>query len=241
MNPYLEIPSPRGRTIIVGDVHGCWNELVEILDRVGFDDDDLLLCVGDLINRGPETWHVAKFFRDTPNAQTALGNHELRLAKYVRGEMSAGWSQLQALADLSPKKQRRWADWLLDLPAVIATPEVVIAHARLDPDRPLEKQKPVHVCGAGRGTVWIDQDKKGIPQWFHRQDEKRPICVGHIRYPQVELVKKRLFALDTGCVYGKRLTALVLPKRKIVSVPAEADHLANARARWILQQRGKPA
>ena len=234
MKSRLDLPEPAGRTLVVGDIHGCWREFDKILDRAGFGNDDLLICVGDILNRGPKTWRVARFFRDTPNAWTVLGNHELRLARFIRGEAAASWSHQQSLTDLSRKKQQDWADWLLDLPAVITTPRVAVAHARLDPKRKLGRQDPEYVCAGGSRPVWIDLDGDGVPLWFGHQKQERILCVGHFRYPRVEVVPRRLYALDTGCVYGGRLTALVLPKRKLVTVAAKTDYAAEAKARWVL-------
>ena len=235
MKSCLDLLEPAGRTLIVGDIHGCWREFDKLLDRTGFGDDDLLICVGDILNRGPKTWRVARFFRDTPNAWTVLGNHELRMARSIRREMAASWSHQQTLAELSRKKQKAWADWLLELPAVITTPRVVVAHARLNPKRKLTRQNPEYVCAGGSRPVWIDLDADGVPLWFHDQQEKRIICIGHFRYPRVEVVPQRLYALDTGCVYGGRLTALVLPKGKLVSVEAKTDYAAEAKAQWLVQ------
>ncbi len=232
MITYLSLPSPAGRTIVVGDVHGCWDELAQLLDTVSFGADDLLLCVGDIVDRGPDTWRVARFFRETPNAHTALGNHERRLARFVRKEGSAAWSQRHALSQLPRQEHADWAEWLLARPAVIATPDVVVAHARLDAACALDSQDPFHTCAVGGNRVWIEQDDKGVPCWFHAWGDPRPVCVGHIQYPRVELVPRRLFAVDTGCCSGNQLTAVVLPSCQVMSVDAEANHTRASQLAW---------
>ncbi|MFW6114564.1 MAG: metallophosphoesterase [bacterium] len=64
------------RTIVVGDIHGCYDELRQLLDAVAFRTDDLLVSVGDIIDRGPDSWQVARFFRRTTNAVSVRGKHD---------------------------------------------------------------------------------------------------------------------------------------------------------------------
>ncbi|MGD9546822.1 MAG: metallophosphoesterase [Candidatus Krumholzibacteriia bacterium] len=236
----LVLDRPRGRTIVVGDIHGCWDEFATLLDGLGFDAGDLVLCVGDLIDRGPDTWRVARFFRKTPNAHTALGNHERLLACHILENGPAAWSQQHALAQLPREQWEDWARWLLDRPAVIATPDVVVTHARLDPVVPLADQDPIHTCAIGDPNEWIEQDPAGVPLWIRSWQDPRPVCMGHLVYPQVELVPRRLYALDTGCCRGGALTALVLPDFGIVAEPARANHALLSRKAWEAQAPGEP-
>ncbi|WP_448332383.1 metallophosphoesterase [Streptomyces sp. DSM 41534] len=69
------------RTIIIGDIHGCFDELLELLDEVDIQPDDLLVSVGDLVDRGPAPGAVVRLFRERPNSVVVMGNHE---RKHVR-------------------------------------------------------------------------------------------------------------------------------------------------------------
>jgi len=232
MNVYESLPAPAGRTIIVGDIHGCWQELADLLDGLRFSPEDLLISVGDLVDRGPDSWRVARFFRTTPNAHTVLGNHERRVARHVLGGGSAAWSQLHTLAGLPAGEHEDWARWLLSRPVVLATPAVVVVHARLDPRVPLDRQDPLHACAVGGARIVIERDEADVPRWFHDLDEPRCLCIGHLSHERVELVPGRLYALDTGCCSGGRLTALVLPEGRVVSVDARGNHAAASRLEW---------
>jgi serine/threonine protein phosphatase 1 len=236
MTPYLALPAPAGRTIVVGDIHGCWDELATLLAEVEFGPADLLLCVGDMIDRGPDSWRVARFFREATNAHAALGNHERRLARHVLHQGLAAWSQRHTLSQLPAEEHTGWARWLLALPAVIATPEVVVTHARLDPQLPLDAQDPFHTCAVGGYRVLIDLGADGVPTWYRELKETRPVCMGHLRYDRVALVPHLLYALDTGCCHGDRLTAVVLPEQALVSVPATSNHTMAAKLAWQMEQ-----
>ena len=75
------------RTIIVGDIHACWQELQRLLERCGRTSEDEVVSVGDLVDRGPEPAEVVRFFREDGNAIAILGNHEDRHVRIVDGEL----------------------------------------------------------------------------------------------------------------------------------------------------------
>lgn len=229
------------RTIVVGDIHGCLGELRALLLDVGFGPEDLLVAVGDLVDRGPEPWKVATFFRETPNAMAVLGNHDRRVAGTVRGTSKPAWSQAQTLSRIPESEHAGWAAWLETLPVVIETPHALVVHGRLDPLRPLDRQDAYHACAVGGAELQIEVDTEGVPLWFRALDKlgltTKSVCIGHIGYARVELVPGRLYALDTGACVGTRLTAVVLPEGRVVSVPAAKDWAAVARAEWDASQR----
>jgi len=71
-NTYLRVAGYR-RTIVVGDIHGCFTEFISLLKLIDFSSDDLLVVVGDFVDRGPQSWKVAKYIRDTANIFSVLG------------------------------------------------------------------------------------------------------------------------------------------------------------------------
>jgi len=77
------------QTLVVGDIHGCYVELLTLLDKAGLGDEDAIISVGDFVDVGPETPQVLKFFQEQKNAQALMGNHE---RKHVRGNRGkCGW------------------------------------------------------------------------------------------------------------------------------------------------------
>lgn len=229
---YRWIEGPYQRTIVVGDIHGCAGEFRELCRATGFGPRDILVTVGDFLARGPGSWEVARFFRDTPNAFSVLGNHEWKVAGAIRGIPQRGWSHKQALSTLDPAQGEQWAEFLENLPAVIETPHVLVTHARLDPALPLEQQDPYFTAAAGDPAPWIDLDADGVPEWFSKMSLANPVCIGHIGYARVELVPRALYAVDTRAVRGGVLTAIALPEGRITQVPARKNYYEEAAAEW---------
>lgn len=228
------------RTIVVGDIHGCYIELQELCHLVNFGAQDALVTVGDFLDRGPDSWKVAAFFRDSPNAFSVLGNHERRVAGTIRGTSKPAWSQEQTLSLLPKEDWDHWACFLEQLPAVFETDHVLITHARLDPTRPIMDQDPFYTAGVGGDTVHIELDSNGVPLWFAEISPllKKPLCMGHIGYSRAELVSGRLYALDTRAVRGGCLSAAIFPGGSVVQVAAAKNYYEEAFASW---KKFKPA
>ena len=233
MDNHFEINWPYDRTIVIGDIHGCYDELLKLLEQVRATEQDAVIAVGDIMDRGPASWETARMFRKRPNFACVLGNHERRLAGTVRGTSQPAWTQVQTLALLDQGAREDWAAWLEDLPAVISTKHAIVTHARLDPSKPLDMQDRKYCAGTG---AKIERNALGTPVWYYEwrsrnPEDKRPLVIGHLEYDSVELVTGGLYAVDTEAVGGNRLTAVVFPGLEIVSVPCE-DYYTPARQAW---------
>jgi diadenosine tetraphosphatase ApaH/serine/threonine PP2A family protein phosphatase len=203
-----------GRTIVVGDVHGCRAELDALLDRVAFASGDRLVFVGDLVARGPDSLGVLDIARRT-GALIVRGNHEDKLLA-VRGKLG-GAVPIAAASGLQPSHRElirtlRPVDWtLLETSPVwldLKEHDLRVVHGGVVPGIPFEEQDPrtimrlrtVRVQGAARGrSVLWGAYYQGAPH----------VVFGHNAAPGLQL-HKWATGLDTGCVYGGRLTALVL-------------------------------
>ena len=75
-----------GRRIVVGDIHGCYDELMELLEKIGFGDDDWVYSVGDLITKGPKNKEVLELFMTDARFTAVIGNHDLALRRKWNGE-----------------------------------------------------------------------------------------------------------------------------------------------------------
>ena len=239
-NAYKYISGKPGRTIVIGDIHGCYDEFIKLLDKIGFSDQDLLITVGDMVDRGPKSLEVARFFRDTPNAFAVLGNHERRLSGAMKGTIQPAWSQLHTMMHIPENDYNQWIAYFDSLPAVIETPDVIVTHARLDPALPLANQNPYHTCAVGGKNVVIETDKNGIPLWYHKWVEKtkalKPVCFGHLTFPKVELVSRSLFALDSGVANGGGLNAVIFPKGNLVQIISGVNHYSSSYNQWMQTQ-----
>ncbi len=212
------------RTLIIGDVHGCSAELRDLLDRAAVSAQDRLVFVGDLLARGPDSRGVLRLVREL-GARSVVGNHELQLRRFHsasdagRAAMRLGRNYRDLARELSQE------DWELieSLPPFIELPEhdVAVVHAGLVPGRALADHdadvltnvrcidangQPTHRL---QGTPWAEI-YRGSPH----------VVFGHDALRSVQLHPDAT-GLDSGCVYGGRLTALVLPAAQ--SPPPVAD------------------
>jgi hypothetical protein len=211
------------RTVIVGDVHGCADELSGLFDRVALSSSDQVFLVGDLVSRGPEPRRVLSIVRDV-GGRSVVGNHELKLLS-VRKKRAAGESvptprQLAGLFETLDG-----ADWSLleSLPLHLDVPEhdVRVVHAGVLPGLPFEKQDPwvlTHIRSV-RGDGTPSNDFDGRP-WASLYTGSPHLVFGHDARSKLQLWPAAT-GLDTGCVYGGALSAMVLPTGS--RPPAEAD------------------
>lgn len=231
-------PAPKmPRTLFIGDVHGCADELSELCDRAALVAGDRVILTGDLLTRGPKPHQVLKLYRQL-GARATVGNHEQRLLDAHRARLQGekgprlGASHQALVKELAPE------DWelLAALPLMIDAPEhrVVVAHAGVDPSLPLTAQDAwvlTHVRS-------IDADGKpsekwGTP-WGARYAGPEHIVFGHNarKHPQFHAFAT---GIDTGCVYGGRLTGMLLEHGSappsvgeraatLISVPARAEY-----------------
>jgi serine/threonine protein phosphatase 1 len=212
--------------LIIGDIHGCYNELQELLAAAAIANDELVVSVGDLVDRGPDPASVVEFFRTRTPAIALCGNHE---RKHVRGVYS--YSQDVTRHQLGP----RYADdvaWMRTLPYHYETADVRVVHFGHFPGVPLDEVPEDVRAGSTSGEAKLRERFGAAPWWDHYHDDV-PIAFGHhVVGNEPLIVRDRVYGLDTGACHGGRLTGLVLPSRRIVSVPAHGDHWAQVRVQW---------
>ncbi len=202
------------RTLFIGDVHSCADELAELLDRAALSSGDQVYLTGDLLSRGPKPHQVLELFRKL-GARAPVGNHEQRLIEARRaragGEKGPKLSAShQAIVDeLSPE------DWALleAMPLLVDVPEhrVVVAHAGIDPRLPLAEQDPWLVTHIRSIDAQGEPSEKWGVSWGAHYQGPPHIVFGHNARKEPQL---HPFAtgLDTGCVYGGSLTGMILPQ-----------------------------
>jgi diadenosine tetraphosphatase ApaH/serine/threonine PP2A family protein phosphatase len=247
-----DLRDERGPFDIIGDVHGCYDELLELFDRLGYvADAEAGMCppegrravfVGDLVDRGTgvvETLRLAMRMVAEGSAFCVPGNHDVKLLRALLGRhvwvthgLRDSLEQIDRLpaveaASLSAAFQA----FMLGLPpyVVLDGGALVVAHAGL-PDR-------FHGRVSGRvrslalyGDV-IGEDADGLPiraDWA--ADYRGPAAVVYGHTPQSEAIwRNNTINIDTGCVFGGALTAVRWPEREIMSVPARQTY---ARRGW---------
>lgn len=223
--------TPRSRTLVVGDVHGCLEELLDLLDRVNLDlrhPDHRLISVGDLIRRGPSSGRVLHFFM-TGGHSVVLGNHELSLLESLRGQRALNPADDALISD-SGFSLREVRDWLEAQPLYLQVQDAVVVHAGLQPGcSELERMSPRVLAYVRQWNVRRNQPGNECdPPWFEVLSEellpRRRIIFGH--WAARGLVNQGRFrGLDSGCYAGRLLTGYILEEDVMVSVPSRQPRL----------------
>ncbi len=232
---------------IVGDVHGCFDELVELMATLGYQvdrqdaafsvvppDGRKLVFVGDLVDRGPATPDVLRLAMTMVNAGQAFcvpGNHDIKLVKALKGrdvQLTHGLAESLQQLEKEPAEFRTQALKFLDglvSHYVFADGKLVVAHAGMKESmqgRGSAKVRDFALYGETTGET----DDFGLPvryNWSADYRGKALVVYGHTPVPE-PLWLNGTVNIDTGCVFGGRLTALRYPEREIVSVPAKATY-----------------
>jgi hypothetical protein len=216
--------------IVIGDVHGCLEELEALLARCGAGAGEAVVLVGDLVAKGPDSQGVVQLARER-GLRAVLGNHDDKVLR-VRGSGTAG-------AGPKPEHERVAASltaadwsWLEALPLSIRLAETttVVLHAGAVPGIAIEEQKREHLLNLRSITPQGKPSKRiedGVP-WASLWRGPEEIIFGH---DAVRGLQRHPLAtgLDTGCVYGGSLTALVLPEHRLESVTARRPYAPPAR------------
>lgn len=233
----------RGPFDIIGDVHGCLDELVELLSKLGYSLNDKegrieiqgpadrrAVFVGDLVDRGPSTPGVLRLVMSmvaSGHAMCVPGNHENKLLRALRGRkvtISHGLAESLAQLEAEPEEFRKEViDFLDGLRShyVFDDGRLVVAHAGLRAEMHGRASRRVRDF-ALYGETTGETDEFGLRvryNWARDYRGKAMVVYGHTPIPEPEWVNNTI-CIDTGCVFGGRLTALRYPEKELVSVPA---------------------
>ncbi len=242
---YSDLRHDHGPFDVIGDVHGCRGELADLLHALGYvvERDDALrpvgarhpgrrrvVFLGDLVDRGPDTPGVLRLAMGMVAAGDAIavpGNHENKLLRALRGrdvQVTHGLAESLAQLAAEPPEFRAAVQAFLDgliSHYVLDDGKLVVAHAGLIEryqGRASARVRDFCLYGQTSGET----DEFGLPVRYPWADEYRGqamVLYGHTPVPSPEWVNNTL-CLDTGCVFGGRLTALRYPERELVGAPA---------------------
>jgi len=219
------------QTLVIGDIHGCLDELRELIDRAALCAGDQIIALGDVVDRGPHSAGVVRFLREHPQARSIRGNHEQKHILSRRGRLQPSLSQNIARREMGEQAHAEACAWMSDLPLYIQRPEALLLHGFFEPGVPLTEQKPHVTMGTMSGERHL---QRTLPEpWYRLYDHPTPIVVGHRDYRrdgQPFVYQDRVFGLDTTVYSGGRLTGLLLPAFRFVQVQSRTDHWARTRA-----------
>jgi serine/threonine protein phosphatase 1 len=186
------------RIYVVGDVHGCRRELDRLLDRLDPTPEDLVVFVGDLVRKGPDSAGVVERVRSRPNFLSVRGNNEEKL---LRGE-----SSVEGLTD-------DHRSWIADLPVAVGWDDALVVHAGVDPRKPLAR----HTVDDFENVRELGDGSYEPPFWYDGYEGSTRVFFGHTPLER-PVVRDCAVGLDTGCVYGGELTAYDCERDRFVSV-----------------------
>lgn len=233
---------------IIGDVHGCADELQALLATLGYvldqetfrhPDGRRVVFLGDLVDRGPGVVRVLRTVMRMVAAGTALcvpGNHDVKLMRALQGkQVTIAHGLQESLAQLAVESEAfrhevaAFIDGLVSH-YVLDGGALVVAHAGMKEEmqgRGSGKVREFALFGETTGET----DEFGLPvrhNWAAEYRGAATVVYGHTPVPEPEWIN-RTINIDTGCVFGGRLTALRYPEREVVSVPAMAQYAAPVR------------
>lgn len=237
---------------LIGDVHGCREELVTLLEHLGYvvggtrevpdvraPEGRKAIFVGDLVDRGPDSPGVLRLVMHMVGNGTAMcvpGNHDVKLQRKLAGRevrvthgLAETLEQLQSEPDQFKREVASFIDALVSH-YVLDDGKLVVAHAGLKQElqgRTSGRVREFALYGETTGET----DDFGLPiRYDWARDYRGPAMVvyGHTPVPEPEWIN-RTICIDTGCVFGGKLTALRYPEKELVSVPAAREYYAPAK------------
>ncbi|MDY6903879.1 MAG: metallophosphoesterase family protein [Thermodesulfobacteriota bacterium] len=200
-----------GKIFAVGDIHGCFDKLKHLMDRVPINyDEDTLVFLGDYIDRGNDSYKVVDYLIDLKKKHNDIvflkGNHETMLFRYLSGEDEATFlynGGEQTLKNYFNENGRivippAHIDFYRSLQPYYETDDYIFVHAGMRANIPIHKQSESDLLWIRR--PFIDSD----------YDFGKRVIFGHTPFPQA-LIHDNKIGIDTGAVYGYKLTCIELP------------------------------
>ena len=237
---------------IIGDVHGCFDELTRLLAQLGYTvretdagfqvdppDARKVVFLGDLVDRGPGITPALKLAMSMVESGVALcvpGNHDMKLMRKLRGrdvQITHGLAETLGQLESEPTEfRRKVADFLDGLIShyVLDGGRLVVAHAGMKEEMQGRGSAAVRSF-ALYGETTGETDDFGLPvryNWAADYRGRAMVVYGHTPVSRPEWVN-RTINIDTGCVFGGRLTALRYPEKELVSVPAAREYYVPAK------------
>ncbi|PKL78010.1 MAG: metallophosphatase [Candidatus Melainabacteria bacterium HGW-Melainabacteria-1] len=203
------------RTMVVGDVHGCSRELQRLIRNV---QPTEIILVGDLFTKGPDPSGVWRLIQEY-DMKAVMGNHDAWLLKIIDGEVRPK-PKHRRVVDILDRKAPGWLDWTRSLPLFRECGNFIVVHAGLHPSGELEQTNEEMALLMRHWPI----GKLSAPHWHALYSGEKGVIFGHDAKGGLVYVRRNgqpyLVGLDTGCVYGKKLTGYVIETDELYQVSA---------------------
>jgi len=160
------------KTLVVGDIQGCFAEFEELLDRSS---PDRIIAVGDLVDRGPDSPAVLEYFRSNPFAGSVMGNHEWKHIHTFLSKQNPSGSVRSVRKQIGEQKYPDAIAYMESLPSYLELDQAIIAHAFWEPGVPLNKQRQDVLVGIASGEAYM-REICNRP-WWELYDGPKPLIV----------------------------------------------------------------
>lgn len=204
------------RTIFIGDIHWCYDELKLLLGKINVRKEDTVYFVGDYINKWPKSFKVLKFlYKNREQFKCVLWNHEVALIKWLKWDTENHSSKLYKKLKIKFEENPEILEYLQNLPLYIETDDFLLIHWWLNPDKNLEEHTPEEIT-----TIRVIKKEP----WYNFYSGEKKIIYWHWATQWVN-IRKNVIGLDSGCCFGWYLSAYILETGELIQV-SSIEHYA---------------
>lgn len=197
----------KSRTLFVGDVHGCGDELKQLLKCTN---PTRVILVGDMFTKGNKPEKVWKLIKKW-NMEAVMGNHEVKMLRDYRKSPSTKWSA-------------EMMDWIEALPLWIEEEHFFVVHAGVNPHSREDTTRSTALVVRRWPKDTLNKDQEKNPFWWKLYRGDKLIIYGHDAKRKLQDHRPFTLGLDSGCVYGKKLTGYLLEENEIIQVKAKRSY-----------------
>jgi len=208
------------KLIVYGDIHGCYDELIALRTKINPQLDDIEVCVGDIITKGKDSLKTLKYIQ-AHAIQSILGNHEEKIVRYLKYDISFNENPISLNNDeqkIVDNLDTQDIEFLTNLPLFLKFQNITILHGGLQNHHDLneiskkEKGKILRMRYLDKEDDFITygkEDKESIFWADVYNGNQGFIVYGHQWFNEVK-TNKHAIGIDTGCVYGNKLSAVII-------------------------------
>jgi hypothetical protein len=202
----------QNRTIFIWDIHWCYDEFQLLINKLEITKNDIIYAVWDIINKWPKSFEVLNFFYENQEQyKCVIGNHEVHFIEWL--EWKTKWeynNHFKKLYDKISKNNNNLLDFIKKLPKYIEKDNFTLIHGWLIPKKSIEEHSLNEITKL--------RDYNGIA-WYEYYQWTKKIIYWHWALAWLK-VRENTIGLDSGCVYGKELSAYILESGEIIQQQA---------------------
>lgn len=206
---HKKINTNNQKVFLVGDIHGMYDEFVQLLNVMQWKNGDILISTGDLIDRGPQIKETLDFFMKTDNTYVVCGNHENKFLKYLSGKTKNTHSLRHTIEQTKPLNQQKLREFIESLPRLLEfDTNKFVFHAGIHPFQDVRHQKDED------NYIYMREftnKKNDVGMWWDFYYGSDELYFGHeVTEPEDREPFENCFSLDGGACFGKEMRGIVI-------------------------------